>query len=349
MLFPSCSGTLWWYSNKSRIDEIHHRGSSRVCQSILVSGIIAGGTEESFWHHWMPLERPQMRRSLTSITQFLKQLHMELVGNANKMLCIVLGTIEGCAGSRIAILANEIFCNHDLRHNTSRLHWPCDCSRRRSSTVRTACDTKARTQGHVDAELAKASSRSRSSPFHSQTYLIYGNRERPGKARQKCKTTRNKHITEADQATRKLVKTTSDMNVDTHLCAKEVSTNALLKNEAVKEELKDTNTKAIERIKICSNKICIREDLAKEKMVFSQESSQAIFEMGNVELTELKTSMNPCPSCLHNVFKGTFLCRGGKHIRPDLDMLRRVKDASEILKAPCCRTSAITARLQTWP
>ena len=33
----------------------------------------------------------------------------------------------------------------------------------------------------------------------------------------------------------------------------------------VKEELTDTNTKAIERIKIGSNKICIQEDLAKEK------------------------------------------------------------------------------------
>ena len=33
----------------------------------------------------------------------------------------------------------------------------------------------------------------------------------------------------------------------------------------VKEELIDTTTKAIERIKIGANKICIREDLAKEK------------------------------------------------------------------------------------
>ena len=52
----------------------------------------------------------------------------------------------------------------------------------------------------------------------------------------------------------------------------------LEKNEAVKEELTDTNTKAVERIKIGTNKTCIREDLAKERMVFSEESSQAIFE-----------------------------------------------------------------------
>ena len=56
-------------------------------------------------------------------------------------------------------------------------------------------------------------------------------------------------------------------------------------------------------------------------MVFSPESSQAIFEMGNVELIELKTSMIQCPSCLHNVFKGTLLCRCGMHIRPDPDTM----------------------------
>ena len=50
------------------------------------------------------------------------------------------------------------------------------------------------------------------------------------------------------------------------------------------------------------------------------------------------------PSCLHYVFKGTILCRCGKHIRPDLDMMRRIKAAFEVLKAPCFRTSAINAR-----
>ena len=77
--------------------------------------------------------------------------------------------------------------------------------------------------------------------------------------------------------------------------------------------------------------------------MLSQESSQAIFEMGDAELIELKTSMIHCPSCLHYVFKGTILCRCGKHIRPDLEKMRRIKAAFEVLKAPCCRTSAINA------
>ena len=79
----------------------------------------------------------------------------------------------------------------------------------------------------------------------------------------------------------------------------------------------EANTQEIERVQIGSNKICIREDLAKEKMVFSKESSRAIFEMGNVELIELKKSPIQCPSCFHYVFEGTLLCKCGKQIKPD--------------------------------
>ena len=63
------------------------------------------------------------------------------------------------------------------------------------------------------------------------------------------------HSTEADLATRKLVHTTSNMDVDTHLSNREVSTKTFLQSEAAKEELTDTTTKAVERIKIVSKKI----------------------------------------------------------------------------------------------
>ena len=58
------------------------------------------------------------------------------------------------------------------------------------------------------------------------------------------------------------------MDVDTHLGGKEDSTDALVKNEAVKEEIAEKNTEVIEKIKIGSNNICVRKDLAKEEMVF---------------------------------------------------------------------------------
>ena len=52
------------------------------------------------------------------------------------------------------------------------------------------------------------------------------------------------HSTEADLAHRKLVHTTLNMGVETHLGDKEVSTNALMKNEAVKEQIAETTTKS---------------------------------------------------------------------------------------------------------
>ena len=70
------------------------------------------------------------------------------------------------------------------------------------------------------------------------------------------------------------------MDVGTHLSGQEVATDALLKNEA--------KTQEIERVTIGSNKICIRENPAQDKMLFSEESSRAIFEMDNAELIELR-------------------------------------------------------------
>ena len=91
-----------------------------------------------------------------------------------------------------------------------------------------------------------------------------------------------KHATKVEIASAKPVRATSEVDVGTHLSEQEVITDAFSNNEA--------NTQDIERLKICSNKICIREDLAEEKMVFTRESSRDTLEMGNVELIELKKS-----------------------------------------------------------
>ena len=95
-----------------------------------------------------------------------------------------------------------------------------------------------------------------------QTYRASGNKKQTGKTTAAQDVA--DHSTEADLAHKKLEHTASNTAVDTHLGDKEVSTNAFLKNEAVNEEITETNIKAIERIKSGSNKICIREDLAKE-------------------------------------------------------------------------------------
>ena len=120
-----------------------------------------------------------------------------------------------------------------------------------------------------------------------------------------------KHATEVERASRKLVHATSEAEANTHLTEKEALTDAF-------------SNKEIERIKIGLNKICVREDPAKEKMVFSKESSRAIFEMGNVELNEWKKSSIQCPSCFHYIFEGTFRCNCGKPIKLELDAINRI-------------------------
>ena len=77
--------------------------------------------------------------------------------------------------------------------------------------------------------------------------------------------------------------------------------------------------------------------------MFSKESSQALFNMGNVELIELKKATIHCPSYLDYVFEGRFLCNCGKKLKLDLDAINRIKEAFEILKAPF-RASPISTR-----
>ena len=68
--------------------------------------------------------------------------------------------------------------------------------------------------------------------------------------------------------------------------------------------------------------------------MFSNESSRAVLRMGNVELIELKKSSIQCPSCLRHVFGGTLLCKCGKLMKPDQDVMNRIKEAFEVLEAP---------------
>ena len=110
-----------------------------------------------------------------------------------------------------------------------------------------------------------------------------------------------KNVTEVEIAVGNSRRSVSKVYVGTHLSEREVITDAFSNNEA--------NTQEIERAKIGLNKICSREDQANEKMVYSKESSRAVFEMGNLELTELKKSWVQCPSCLHYVYEGTLICR----------------------------------------
>ena len=97
---------------------------------------------------------------------------------------------------------------------------------------------------------------------------------------------------------------------------------AILHYEAKMQEI----NLQVNKVKVGSNKISIRNDLAKDGMIFSEESSRAIFDMGNVELI-LETTQ--CSSCLKHVFGGmtTRLCV--KLPRPYKSSLGRIRAAPE--------------------
>ena len=69
------------------------------------------------------------------------------------------------------------------------------------------------------------------------------------------------------------------------------------------------------------------------------------FEMGNVELIELKkSSLDSLPIMPTLRVRGTFIRRCGKLMWPSQDVMNQIQEAFEILKAPYYRTSMIVTR-----
>ena len=165
MLLTRYSGTLWCYSNKSRTDESH-------VYSIQMEGVhFSQRNFLEFSNHfgeWNNSGRKREWKGSTSILLHTSDsirkrpgrrrssfwLHCSSKGTLSNILETqsrigMLDKIVKSAGSRIAILANKITCNKNLRHSSRRLHWSGDFSERRLSNFRKARNTKASTQGHV--------------------------------------------------------------------------------------------------------------------------------------------------------------------------------------------------------
>ena len=71
-------------------------------------------------------------------------------------------------------------------------------------------------------------------------------------------------------------------------------------------------------------------------MIFSEESSRLIYEMGNMELFEVgQISVTiQCHSCLKHVPEGLKLCACGVCLRPDEDTINRIKARFQALIVP---------------
>ena len=90
----------------------------------------------------------------------------------------------------------------------------------------------------------------------------------------------------------------------------------------------------------------IRNDLSKGKMIFSEESRRAIYEMGNMEMIELRqtSATIPCSSCLRYVLEELHMCQCGVWLRPNQSTMERIRAAFAALKTPYFRTTAILSR-----
>ena len=90
----------------------------------------------------------------------------------------------------------------------------------------------------------------------------------------------------------------------------------------------------------------IRNDLSKGKMIFSEESSHAIYEMGNMKLIELSQTSATIqgPSCLKHVPQGLNMCPCGVWLRPNQSTMDRIRTAFAAFKTPYYRASVIISR-----
>ena len=154
----------------------------------------------------------------------------------------------------------------------------------RSSNFRTARNTEASTQGFSSNRRTQQQQQQQQpqQPILDKDVACIWKQRATWESRVRDDT---KHAKKVEEASRKLVRATSEADVGTHLSEKEVIA------DAFSSECSRCRTS-----KIGSNKMCFREGLAMEKMVFNKESSRAIFEMGNVELIELKKSPVQCPA-----------------------------------------------------
>ena len=90
----------------------------------------------------------------------------------------------------------------------------------------------------------------------------------------------------------------------------------------------------------------IRDDLSKGRMIFSEETSRAIYERCHMELIELKqtSATIQCLSCLRQVPEGLDMCRYGVLVPPNRSTMGRIRAAFAALQTPHFRVAAILSR-----
>ena len=330
MLFPSCSGTHWWCSNKSRIDGIHlfHTIGKGTFITEEVNGFfsqfwglewIPGGKEEDKArqavfltplnpfgkdreeekprsHYTVPQKAPiETRWKRNQDARWKEAQDQGLQFWQTKSFAIMAYfTIPGDWIDRVTAQNGDRVFFERLATPTKR-NWQSQQQQQEQQPPISNTDVPSIwKQGATWESLADVQDDS-------------------------------KHIVEADPVLGNREQTTSQMNVDTHLSDKEVSTNALVKNEAVKEELTDTNTKALKKTKLVQIKFVFAKIWRRRRWCLAKNPAK-LFSRWLMwsSLSWRHPWFNSHPAYT-TFFTGTILSRCGKHIRPDLAMMRRIK------------------------
>ena len=143
MLLTSYSGTLWWYSKKTRNDGIHvFRTTGRSTSFTGEEKRMTELDKQSSSHFWIHSDyRTCWKHNQDAVR------------------------IKDCNSGKQNHLQSS-----PTPHSARRLRWSCDFSERRSSNIREARNTMASTQGYVEEQLAYTAATATASAY-SQSEL----------------------------------------------------------------------------------------------------------------------------------------------------------------------------------
>ena len=132
------------------------------------------------------------------------------------------------------------------------------------------------------------------------------------------------------------------LQFEIYLRVEGVSQDAILQDE---EKMKEINKK-LEKLKSGSCTKSIRNDLSKSNMIFSEELSRALHEMGNMNVIELRqtSATTRCPSCLKHVPEALNVCQCGVWLRPNQRTLDRIRTEFTAFETPYYRASVVISR-----
>ena len=259
--------------------------------------------------------------------------------------CRFLGKIFQSTRSRIAILADEITCNNRTQSCAGRLHLHRNLWKRRESTLFERLSTprpapkvtlKSNWQSQQQQQQQPLSGDVPSSSGKSVA-VETGKRDVRGNA------TEDLGLSNSRKQVRHSVSLVDKKATIRNRSSSGRSQDAILQDE---EQMKEINRK-LEKLRIGSCTKSIRDDLKKKgDMIFSEESSRATYEVGNLELIEQRqtSATIQCLSFLKHIPDGLNMCLCGVWIRPNQDTTDRIRATFAALKTPYYRTAITLSR-----